>query len=371
MKTRALTCRTARGAAQPAYAGRWPVAVGCEPLAARLLPVVSARRGITLLELLVTVSILLMLMTVVLPGLNNTSDERLIREAARSIDVFLAAARNRAIETGRPAGVSFERVPGATQACMALRRVETPPNYSGDYFDTMVKVRRSSSTLTIQICDATGSALTAAVEDGYISRGDEIRLNLQGPVFSITDFDKDNGTITASVPSGYSVPWPTGASSWSQPVRFEIARRPIAARTPPMQLPPSVVVDLAYSGREYYDNGGWQLHRFYASSLSSNTNPVIILFGPTGAVTRYYYNNTDSSWGTLGILRPFDRVDRVFLLVGKRKQLGTDANWQDLTNLWVTIDPQTGQATTKEVSLGSTEADARRLGRGAGGVGGR
>ncbi len=57
--------------------------------------------------MLIVITIMLMLVTVGLTMMRPDVEGRRIREAARSLNVYLSSARNRAIETGTPCGVTF------------------------------------------------------------------------------------------------------------------------------------------------------------------------------------------------------------------------------------------------------------------------
>jgi len=69
------------------------------------------RRGVTLVELLVVVMILLTLTAIALPALSPSITDRKIREASRGVSTFLSVARARAIRLGRPVGVQLRRLP--------------------------------------------------------------------------------------------------------------------------------------------------------------------------------------------------------------------------------------------------------------------
>ena len=333
--------------------------------APRLSPLASPRHGLTLLELLVTVSILLMLLTVALPILTPTDDARQIREAARSISVYLSAARNRAMETGRPAGVSLERIPTLTRGSLVLRRVEVPPVYSGDDFNTMVKIQGNSANSTLLTIKITSGTFN----NKNINQYDRIRVNYRNPDYRIDDVNTAGDTITAYNDSGAALPWPTAYES--DPMPFEIFRRPIPARAPPLNLPPTAAIDLQYSGREYTGLTGTLANTaFWTSNQTNNTLPTILLFGPNGSCTRVFNINSTS-----GALQSYNWADRIFLLVGRRDQLATGVqsqyNWQDAASLWVTIDQQSGQIAVKENAIGTTYLESRILARGTDTKGGR
>ena len=88
---------------------------------------------------------------------------------------------------------------------------------------------------------------------------------------------------------------------------------------------------------------------------------VTILFSPTGAVV-----------SVVGM----PVTDPIYLMIGKRARIAnsfvtgnpnetTLTNWQDLNNLWVTINPQTGMVNTEAVAAAATPALARTGRQGA------
>jgi prepilin-type N-terminal cleavage/methylation domain-containing protein len=101
----------------------------------------EARRGVTLVELLIVIVIMLMVTAVVVRATAPALSGRRIREAARMVDVFVNGARSRALQTGRPYGVMIERTPvlnagtGLMNSSMGLSvaYAEVPPPYTGDF----------------------------------------------------------------------------------------------------------------------------------------------------------------------------------------------------------------------------------------------
>ena len=92
--------------------------------------------GTTLLELLAVIVVLLMITAATLPIISPSSQSRRIREGARMMSTFINAARNRAFETGRPAGVWIERMPNLPEAANTLHYAEIPAVYAGDFLDS-------------------------------------------------------------------------------------------------------------------------------------------------------------------------------------------------------------------------------------------
>ncbi|MGC3969287.1 MAG: prepilin-type N-terminal cleavage/methylation domain-containing protein [Pirellulales bacterium] len=99
----------------------------------------TLRNGFTLLELLVVILIMLSVTAVTIPVIAPAMRGRQIREGARMVTTFLNAARNRAIETNRPAGVWIERMPGMREASVSLHFAEIPPAYAGDFLDSSIE----------------------------------------------------------------------------------------------------------------------------------------------------------------------------------------------------------------------------------------
>ena len=126
---------------------------------------------------------------------------------------------------------------------------------------------------------------------------------------------------------------------------------------------PARVIDLNASGID----GGL---------LFNGGGDPMILFSPNGSVDRVYLNS-----GATEVTQP------IFLLVGKREKiptptkivgnLDTYANYEDLTNLWVVINPQTGMVYTDYVGSKNGNNpptdfnDARGIARDALTMGGR
>jgi type II secretory pathway pseudopilin PulG len=356
----------------------------------------------TLLELLVVVSIMMLLAVISVRAMRSPLEARRTREAARSIGVYFSSARNRAMEAGRPVGVEIARDPNLLLAGTTLYQVEVPPPYAGD--STTAVIEAQDWTLSVpggppySYYFADGSVIlkvrvsVGSLSGGIVRRGDTICLNFQGPQYRIIldpnpppsgyppdfpldsqgfiDFDAgtdssptdgwiDNYVLTLQgvTQSAGPPPWPrvypgSGSpnfTSWSGPLPFVVNRTPVRSSTAPLRLPMSVAIDLNYSGSG--SGSSFVYFRHTATDASSNA----ITFSPNGAVDRVY----GPSFYGARVLNP------IYLLVGKRErvptsltsggnpigsgeplaeQTSTDSgrNLDDLTSLWVAINPSTG-----------------------------
>lgn len=80
-------------------------------------------RAFTLIEMLIVISIMMILAVAAANMMGPSMDGRRVREAARALNVYLSSARNRAMEIGRPCGVTLRRL-NNTSAVMTLDQCE-------------------------------------------------------------------------------------------------------------------------------------------------------------------------------------------------------------------------------------------------------
>ena len=100
-----------------------------------------AARGVTLVEMLIVMVIVLSLTAMTVPVMAPMLSQRKTREAARMVSVFINGARNRALQLGRPYGIMLERIPGMEQGCVTLSYAEVPDPYCGMYVNSAAIVR--------------------------------------------------------------------------------------------------------------------------------------------------------------------------------------------------------------------------------------
>ncbi|MCO6456734.1 MAG: type II secretion system protein [Pirellulaceae bacterium] len=174
------------------------------------------RRGLTLVELLMVVFILVILVAVTLPIVRPALQGRKIREAARQVNVYFATAQAMASEKGRPVGVWIERstlgdvdgdgLPDAA-AGIELFLAEIAPPYTGDLIGaTGVPYDAAVAVDMIPPVDINNSTTDGIVEHllldssslfllTLVRPGDLIRFNNRGPLFVIQDANGDGVAI--------------------------------------------------------------------------------------------------------------------------------------------------------------------------------
>jgi type II secretory pathway pseudopilin PulG len=337
---------------------------------------------------MVVVGIILLLVAVVIPRVQPNIEESRLREAARGLNVMLAAARVRAIESGRPVGVVFERLPEQPNACRVVHQIELPPPYAGETTDARVRVAVDPNDPNAPL-----KALVSvgAIADNLVRPGDRIRFGHQGPWFRLApnnpesnsngfiDFDHgvdsngdgfyDNiGLAMLPLVEGVPIaafPWPQ-VPNFGPPVPFQIERMPnldnstgfggalLRSNVPALQLPDQVVIDLGFSGLSP-DGKEFEV-------TTSPAPPVVLIFSSAGGIEEVY-----AGAGTLA--NPFRRIPvihPIFFLVGSWDRMPSDPanpvspsddgllNWQDGRNLWVGLNPQNALVTVAPVFTDAT-----------------
>ena len=323
------------------------------------------------------------------------------------VNVYLSSARNTALVNRRSCGVALVTARGIPQCAMTLEQAEMPPPYAGDDMTAVAAVTPNygglrDDTYTVRpyvayMMSSTGGTNTCFTP-GLIHGGDTIQFNYQGPWYTIWANDPNDPTKTAVVsPLLLSAdttqnqfdltqgqrpltPWGNwqSASSGAMPVPYRISRQPLytksAAAT--LELPSGAVIDLAVSGFETTD---WapapaplpSMQTFYSASTTATTTttstaattpPVYyIMFSASGGIDALYIG---------GVRTPVNRP--IFLMIGKTEQARRDpsgnslgvlnkntgrptTNDEDLDNLWVVINPQTGVVSTAPVGAATDQ----------------
>ncbi len=155
------------------------------------------------------------------------------------------------------------------------------------------------------------------------------------------------------------------------PVPFKVIRAPQPTLAPPIGFPTGIIVDLQYSGIDSFGTRNASADgQFLWSNVGSDfrpqsgtdREPVIVMFSPSGSVTFVRGRNVIDKDGPIHFL--LGRWDRA---AGEWSQ-DENGNWtrradaspyppddelrnyQDLANIWVTVDQYTGRVTTNPMA---------------------
>jgi type II secretory pathway pseudopilin PulG len=246
-----------------------------------------AVRGVTLVEMLIVIVIVLSLTAMTIPVMAPMLSQRRTREAARMVSVFINGARNRALQTGRPYGFMMERIPGLEEGSVTLSYAEVPDPYCGTYINSTALVRRlpvqffsspyNLYTTIAEVRPWVGSLATGTIDigeywgapgqAGSINPGDQIQFNFQGDQFFLNPYLDSGGGPTwiiggfihpSNDPNPNNGSWIVYSDTYSQnnvappfypiAVPYQIYRIPVKSPAGSMSLPEGTVIDLNFSG---------------------------------------------------------------------------------------------------------------------------
>jgi prepilin-type N-terminal cleavage/methylation domain-containing protein len=337
------------------------------------LPIV--RRGMTLVELLVVVGIILTLFVAVAPNFVNTAEARRSREAARMVSSFVAKAQSRAL--GRPelAGFMVAAAGTASFAALDLFLADVPPPYRGDTIDATITISGTGDRRRAGTPSANALASVATIGSGT---SDLIRFGGRGPFYELTGpptpsaieirmlgFEDSNLSPDDLGYTSRNTPWPAPVS-----LPFEIFRQPDPAGSP-LTLPDGRAIDLKWSGYgpPQVQDVNWTYRRFVDGQNDLDVarelpvRSVSVLFDGTGRLRLFVV-------ATASLTRRWAVTGPVFLLVGRVDRAGQafaaldaaddtlGANWQYPDSWWVAIDPMTGVARSAECVPGAVDVVA-------------
>ncbi|MBI85918.1 MAG: hypothetical protein CMJ81_22200 [Planctomycetaceae bacterium] len=310
------------------------------------------RAAFTLVELLVVVTILLMLMGLAAAFVSPLREGRDIREAARQVSTYLTAAQSRAIELQRPVAVSVRPLRDDNGnvlllAALELWMAEVPEPYTGDHHLAVAEIalpEPPGNAIVVTLHGVSNHPTNPIYHN--VDGNDFIRFDGKGPRYQIAswirvppdDTDTDKIQITLYEKTTYHTRYfKAGSQVVSTLVPFQVFRygRPLQSLVSPLQLPPTVAIDMVNCGE---------------GRTGVLTVPdMTILFSPAGGVERFIINGM--------IARP---TSAFHLLLGRIDQLGP-GNLEDGNSRWISIRHLTGRVTTSENKSAATVDLAREF----------
>ncbi|MDZ7620341.1 MAG: hypothetical protein U1E05_25345, partial [Patescibacteria group bacterium] len=350
---------------------------------------------LTLIELVMVVALLGLLAAIAIPGVQMAVEGRAVREAARSVNVFLGSARNRAMATGRPVGVVLQRFPNDANVCMTLQQVEAQPPYAGETLISCASLGylRAYTNLPSGCSDPFPDHYPFIVffhggfDDTQIITGDQVQFDHQGLWYTVLDTPAPNATCYPALPGGnppwrvvgipktqivkslvdnrLAWPWPdylpkpSSGPDQSRRMSYRFLRQPVVpnsagryyvAIAKPMQLPLDAVMDLTWSGGPGSEKeDALNESEGHFSQRNAGSEPIVIMFTPSGGLGQVYVAGT-----------PYPVTEPLYLLIARRDRIrddyktGDPDNLDDMSNLeepgsfWITVNARTGLIGTAE-----------------------
>ncbi|UUO05258.1 prepilin-type N-terminal cleavage/methylation domain-containing protein [Blastopirellula sp. J2-11] len=356
------------------------------------------RRGVTLVELLVVVTLLSILLGIAATAARTGARGKKQREAARQVNAFIAGARTRALELGRSVGVEIvNNRPNEPQAGLTLFMVETPPPYAGNLTNSTCSI---STVPTFGGVDSQGNNIggkltvrfnstsdTLLLENDFLTRGDVVFFGYSNQPYYIdlpgaAASGSRDVVITWNIDQPAPFPWYT-SSMGTITGPFKIYRQPQRNSVTPLQMPTGVCIDLAFSGlgtTGYGTNSTGIASQAFTGTPTTEEYPKI-MFGPKGGVDAYYWQsgvtttavNTSATLPVGNINLLIGRYDKVIAVTDLGNDLSLPANVLSLFTaptddgsniadpeaMWVSINRLTGNiATTNNGAVSNTVASA-------------
>ena len=334
----------------------------------------DSRKALTLVELLIVLSLILILAGIALPTAKELLSDQKLTRSAQKIASYISQARSEAIAKGVHAGVRIERLAVSedvvyqSAASARIYRTIAIPDYAGESTDAAVEFMGITTGIANVRFKESDNLLLSLYnqEDAPIKTGDLIELPggrsfpivftdiVEDPPLSgvryvraqidlNTPEDPTNALSTETFPLGHRI---SGTGRYP----YRIRRRPEISKSNPLTLSPGVAIDLNYSGIGIGEN------QFVPGpqTLPNVNSPIDILFGPDGRVDFISVDNV----GTLGsasglIFLCLGTTDGVVEPLDERVSASNEELFQNdgqlranITNpdsIWIVINPNSGR----------------------------
>jgi|688.fasta_scaffold10700_3 type II secretory pathway pseudopilin PulG len=355
------------------------------------------RLGMSLVELLIVIAIIVSVTAVVLPTLKESLKDQKITQASRQLQGMIDACKAQAMASGRPVGISLERLGGESaelaSSVIQVVRVEELPPYTGDFQDAgaFLEFLPNNATFSLAMIsqrDAMGLMNIAGSGD-YISFGDldeRFEIKAIGPA----SFQPPGGILEPFFQveffNGYGQsPFPPllykDSKNRKVKVPFRLYRRPVRNELFVLQLPKNICLDLSCSGfasSSALNAGGVEFSPKAISSPNSpqyganiDFGPITILFAPNGNIWRVGIgartvlpvNDVYLLMGRLDRVSPVNELSPYFQGTASTDGNALQGNLMSSDSLWIKISRSGGRVTSTHVDgiLSPVTALAERL----------
>lgn len=325
----------------------------------------APRRGLTIVELLVAISILSLLAVILVPQVRMLNRERGIREAARVVGAIFVEASNRARVDGY-AAVGIRRNPNYSRkvnsstgvhdiyyAGSALYLLKRLPPYTGNDEGSFAQIPSGVSppagAILVDIPIPYDNNLASQIRSGCKLLLGSVRTPLE-----VLGAQTNSGVLrlTCALPLHLS-PFPEG-----KPLSFRLDRPPVKVSNSEVFMPRGHYINLNYSGPTSSQTTGvsewsardmspftWTYFSEDRGDNAINLSDVIVVFGPNGGIDRIYSNGEADGWSfpssALNFCICSDEVGNSFDAAPDSLPRSVVANGKDVLNqedvLWTSI----------------------------------
>lgn len=304
-------------------------------------PLTAFPLGLTLIELLVTIVIMVTVLAGVLPLVSPNNNARKLREASRQLNSLLAQAQAQAARDGRPVGVAFREFGTSSPysgVALEAYMIAEPPPFAGFSEHSRVAISEHPDKLAYgpeEGANANGNGGTLfdpryrgfkiwrlafslygqedLIPPRMVRNGDVI--NVDGNHFLIVDDDGSaEGSHQIDPDTGYLLPSSmlnsimlngNGQQLTFGPETYSFGRQPVNTSEQPLQFPRGIGIDLQASGAD-----GLNVPAQFDEVLpitSSKVTPLTIgvMFSPNGSLDSLYIDGARK-----------EGVEQLYLLMG-------------------------------------------------------
>lgn len=336
------------------------------------------RRGLTIVELLVAISILSLLAVILVPQVRTLNRERGIREAARVVGSIFVEASNRARVDGY-AAVGIRRNPNYVRkvnsstgvhdifyAGSALYLLKRLPPYTGNDESSFAQVppglNPPAGAVIVDIPIPLDNNLAAQIRTGCKLQLGNVRTPLEVEVVqNVSGVMR----LTCLLPP-YLPQFPEG-----KPLSFRLDRPPVKVTNSEVFMPRGYYINLNYSGPTSSQTPSiaeWPARdssaftwTYFSEDRGDNTVNLldaIVVFGPNGGIDRIYSNGEANGWNLPSSALNFcicsDEIGNSFDQTPDSLPRSVVANGRDVLNqedvLWTSISNVAGTVSVSPIA---------------------
>ena len=315
------------------------------------------RAGITLIELLIVIAIMLVIVGIAIPSIRTLTEGDAIREASRQLNLFIESERASAVENGF-GGIWMERNEKDPNKVTRIYRVKKQDVYTGDFADSVAVVTPpSGNTFNANFSGGQNILFDPKYGDSGININDLIQFGGSGPWYPIVAINPAGGnyqvtcrldygkfTGTGGAQDGFS----TVAAPPAGSLTYAVQRSPSRSIASAFELPKGTFIDLSNSGFSVRTNAGNYSggQDFLWPGLPAGHGPIVIMFRNDGSLDRVYD----------GIGASVFPPSSIFMLVAEDPQnLDLNHNYLDnLHNIWVSISRAKGVVVSSQIAASPT-----------------